>query len=190
VNWILPQFWFLPYCLGPCPAPLQSPLDLSPFFILLHHWPKFRPLALSDPDFPLVHQQKHLTCEPTSSTTALELLLSLGKLDHPVWDFGLSDFPILELSCPAAVRHSRNDCPLCSSLHDQNLQLVLIILGESASVAEPKVCTTLPKVDKADTSSAKPPTAQALVSRSGSRVSDDNLTDDDPRLLNFTTVAF
>jgi hypothetical protein len=41
------------------------------------------------------------------------------------------------------------------------------------------VCTTLPKVDKAGTSSAGVPTAQALVVRSGSKVPDGNLADDD-----------
>jgi hypothetical protein len=52
------------------------------------------------------------------------------------------------------------------------------------------VHTTPPKEDKADTSSVEVPTAQSLVTQQGSKVSDDNLTDDDPELLNFTTVEF
>jgi hypothetical protein len=50
------------------------------------------------------------------------------------------------------------------------------------------VRTTLPKVDKAGTSSAEVPTAQALVAQLGSKASDDDLVDDDPSLMNFTTV--
>jgi hypothetical protein len=45
--------------------------------------------------------------------------------------------------------------------------------------------TTPPKEDKVDTSSMEAPTAQALVARSGSKVSYDNLVDDDPDLLKF-----
>jgi hypothetical protein len=55
-------------------------------------------------------------------------------------------------------------------------------------VVEPIVRTILPKVDKADTSSAEAPMAQALVSRSGSKASDGNPTDDDSDLLNFIVV--
>jgi hypothetical protein len=47
------------------------------------------------------------------------------------------------------------------------------------------VHTTLPKQDKADTSSVEAPTAQALVARPGSETPDDSLADDDPNLLNF-----
>jgi hypothetical protein len=47
--------------------------------------------------------------------------------------------------------------------------------------------TTLSKVDKANTSSAEAPTAQALMTRSGSKAPDDAPTDDDPNLLNFVT---
>jgi hypothetical protein len=50
------------------------------------------------------------------------------------------------------------------------------------------VRTTLSRVDKAGTSSAEVPTAQALAARSGSKAPDDNLADDDPDLLNFTVV--
>jgi hypothetical protein len=49
--------------------------------------------------------------------------------------------------------------------------------------------TTLPKVDKADTSSVEAPTAQALVAQSGSKASDDAPVDDDPDLLNFVTAV-
>jgi hypothetical protein len=47
------------------------------------------------------------------------------------------------------------------------------------------VRTTLSKEDKMCTSSTEPPTAQALVARSGSKASNDNLADNDPDLLNF-----
>jgi hypothetical protein len=55
-------------------------------------------------------------------------------------------------------------------------------------MAKPMVCTTPPKVDKADTSSVKAPTAQALVARPISKALNDNLADDDPNLLNFSVV--
>jgi hypothetical protein len=48
--------------------------------------------------------------------------------------------------------------------------------------------TTPSKVNKADTSSAEAPTAQALVARSGSKVPDDTSIDDDPDLLNFAVA--
>jgi hypothetical protein len=44
-------------------------------------------------------------------------------------------------------------------------------------------------VDKADTSSSKAPTAQALVARSGSKASDDASVDDDLDLLNFVAAV-
>jgi hypothetical protein len=47
------------------------------------------------------------------------------------------------------------------------------------------VCTTPPKEDKAATSSAEAPTAQALVAQLRSKVLDDSLADDNPDLLNF-----
>jgi hypothetical protein len=50
------------------------------------------------------------------------------------------------------------------------------------------VNTTPPKEDKAGTSSAEAPTAQALVAQQGSKPSDDTLADDDPNLLNFDAV--
>jgi hypothetical protein len=55
---------------------------------------------------------------------------------------------------------------------------------------KPMVRTTLPKVDKAGTPSTEVPMAQALVARSGSKASDDDLVDDDPGLLNFVTAEF
>jgi hypothetical protein len=55
---------------------------------------------------------------------------------------------------------------------------------------EPTVCTTLPKVEKADTSPAEVPMAQALVTQLGSKSLDGNPTNDDPDLLNFTVVEF
>jgi hypothetical protein len=71
------------------------------------------------------------------------------------------------------------------NLRDQNLQLILTILGESALAVEHMVHTTPPKVEKMDTTSAEAPTAQALVARSGSKVPDDAPIDDDSELLNF-----
>jgi hypothetical protein len=50
------------------------------------------------------------------------------------------------------------------------------------------VHTTLPKVDKAGTSSAEVPMAQALVARLRSKTPDDNPANDDPGLLNSTAV--
>jgi hypothetical protein len=50
------------------------------------------------------------------------------------------------------------------------------------------VRTTLPKEEKVDKSSVEAPTAQALVAQLGSKVSNDNLADDDPNLLNFTVA--
>jgi hypothetical protein len=49
--------------------------------------------------------------------------------------------------------------------------------------------TTPSKVDKANTSSAKAPMAQALVARSRSKASDDALVDDNPDLLNFVMAV-
>jgi hypothetical protein len=56
--------------------------------------------------------------------------------------------------------------------------------------AEPRVQTTLPKVDKVDTSSIEAPTIPTLVARPGSKVSDDTPFDDDFNLLNFAAVVF
>jgi hypothetical protein len=67
-------------------------------------------------------------------------------------------------------------------------QEVLTILSGSALAAEPMVRTTLPKVDKMGTSSVEVPTAQALVAQPRSKAPDNNLTDDDPGLLNFVMV--
>jgi hypothetical protein len=47
------------------------------------------------------------------------------------------------------------------------------------------VHSTLSKENKVGTSSVEAPTAQALMAQSGSKVLDDNLTDDDPDLLDF-----
>jgi hypothetical protein len=90
---------------------------------------------------------------------ALELLLSSGEPDGPIYHFRLSNFPILEPSCPAGGRCSRNDHLLCSSVGGQNSQQVLTISGGSALAVESMDCTTLPKVAMEDTSSAEAPTA-------------------------------
>jgi hypothetical protein len=63
------------------------------------------------------------------------------------------------------------------------------IPGESASVAEPRVRTTLPKGEKVDRSWTEEPTALALVARPGGKASDDTPFDDDPNLLNFAAVV-
>jgi hypothetical protein len=111
------------------------------------------------------------------------------KLDGLVWHSGLSGFPILEPSYPATGRCSHNNRLLYSSLRGQNFQLVLTIPGGNASAAEPTVCTTPPKVDKVDKSSAEAHTAHAFVARSGSEVLDDNPIDGDPSLLTFIMVV-
>jgi hypothetical protein len=49
--------------------------------------------------------------------------------------------------------------------------------------------TTPPREDKAGTSSAEVPMAQALVARPESKALNDNLGDDDPDLLNFAAVG-
>jgi hypothetical protein len=85
-------------------------------------------------------------------------------------------------------RHSRTDHLLCSTLHGQNIHLVLTILGGSTSVVEPTVCTTLPEVDKADTSLVEAPMAQTLMASPGSKASVGNPADNDPDLLNFAAV--
>jgi hypothetical protein len=53
-----------------------------------------------------------------------------------------------------------NSWPMYGSLRDQNLKLVRTIPSESALTVEPRVRTTLSKVD---TSSVEAPTTQALV---------------------------
>jgi hypothetical protein len=136
---------------------------MSPCLVPLRHWPKFYPSARFGPDCPLNHQQKPLTCEPTICVATLELLLSSGKLNGPVWYSRLSSFFARNPSCTAAGQHSHNGRLLHGSLCDQNLQLVLTIPSESASAVEPKVPTTLPKVDMVDTSSTEVPMAHALV---------------------------
>jgi hypothetical protein len=50
------------------------------------------------------------------------------------------------------------------------------------------VRTIPPKGDKAGTSSVEAPTVQAFVARLGSKVPDDDLTNDDPDILNFDAV--
>jgi hypothetical protein len=88
-----------------------------------------------------------------------ELLLLLEKLDGPVWHSGLSNFHVLWLPCLADDRRIRNNRLLRKSLRSQNLQHVLTISGGRAPAAEPIVHTTLPKVDKAGTSSMEVPMA-------------------------------
>jgi hypothetical protein len=116
------------------------------------------------------------------------LLLPLGKPDGPVWQSGLSGFPTPKLLYPADGQHIRSGHLLCSSLHDQNPELVLTILGGSASMVAPMDRIIPPKEDKVDTSSTKVPTAQTLVARPKSKAPDDNLDDDDPDLQKFTVA--
>jgi hypothetical protein len=129
-----------------------------------------------------------LSLEPTTCAAVQELLLSLGKPDGLVWYFGQSGLPVLGPFYPIGGRSSRDSRFMCSSLHDQNLQLVLTIIGESALAAEPTVCTTPPKVDKTDPSSAEAPTTRVLVAQLGSKASDGNPADGDFDLLNFVVV--
>jgi hypothetical protein len=49
--------------------------------------------------------------------------------------------------------------------------------------------TTLPKEDKAGTSSAESPMAQTLVDQLGSKAPDDAPVNDDPKLLNFVATV-
>jgi hypothetical protein len=142
----------------------------------------------SAPDCSLVDRQRVHPSVILACARNQELLLLSRKLDHPVWGFGSSNFPILESCCPVGGRCICNGRLLCSSLHSQNPQQVLTISGGSALVAEPMVHTTLPNVDKAGTSSTEVPMAQALVARPRNKAPDDNLADDDLGLLNFTTT--
>jgi hypothetical protein len=175
--------------LGPCSTSLQSPLYLSPCYTLLHHRPKSHSSALSGLDCPLIHQQKIRLQAPTAYVADQRQLFPSGKPDGPVWHSGLSEFPVLEPSCPVGGRHSRNDRLLCSSLCGQNPHQVLTITDGSALVAESMDRTTPPQVDKADTSSTEAPTTQALVARLGSKAPNDAPIDDDPDLLNFTAAV-
>jgi hypothetical protein len=167
---------------------LQPPMDSSPCCALLHHWSKFHSSASSDPGCPLIHQEKIHPWAPTACADDQELLLSLGKPNHLVWDSRPSGFPILGSFYPAGGWHSRNGHLLRSTLRGQNLQLILTIPGGSTSVTEPKVCITPPKVDKVHTSSVEVPMAQALVARPRSTTPDGNPADDNPDVLNFATV--
>jgi hypothetical protein len=54
---------------------------------------------------------------------------------------------------------------------------------------EPKVHTTLPKVDKVDASSVVAPTVLPLLARPGSKAPNYTPIDDDPNLLNFAMAA-
>jgi hypothetical protein len=134
---------------------------------------------------PLPSNSEHpLIFAPIACVAALELLLSSGKPNAPVWYSELSGFPARS----AIGQHLHHNHLLRGSLCGKNLQLVPTILYESASVAEPMVRTTPPKMDKADASSVRSPTAQALVARLGSKTPNDAPADDDPDLLNFTAA--
>jgi hypothetical protein len=152
--------------LGPCPASLQPSMDPSSCQALLRHRPKSHSSALSDLDCPLIHQQRIQLRAPIAYAADQRLLLPSGKSDGLVWHSGLSDFSVLEPFCSVGGRHSCNDRLICSTLHGQNPQLVLTILGGSALVVEPMDRNTPPKVN---TLSAEAPTAQALVVRSERR---------------------
>jgi hypothetical protein len=117
-----------------------------------------------------------------------ELPLLPRKSDGPIWHSGLSNFSVLGLPYSAGGRHVHNGRLLHKILHSQNLQQVLTIPGGRASTVEPKVCTTLPKVDKAGTSSMDVPMAQTLVAQLRGKAPDGNRADDDPGLLNFTVA--
>jgi hypothetical protein len=165
-----------------------TPPSSFPHRASLHDWPKIHSLDLSDLDYSLVDWWRICPSVPLTCSTALGLLLLSGKLDHPVWAFGPSDFPVSESYWPASGQRTRNSHLLRSSLGGQNPQQVLTNPGGSALAVGPMVRTTTPNEDKADTSSVKVPSAQALVARPRNKASDDNLADDDPDLLNFATV--
>jgi hypothetical protein len=169
VNWSQLLSWSLPLPLGPYPTSLPLPLDSSPHRASLCHWPKFHSSALSSLDCFLVGQQRIYSSTLLAHVGDQELLLFLGKPDDPIWHSRLSSFPVLRLSCPAAGRCIRNIRLLRSSLRGQNPQQVLTILGGSALVAAPMVCTTPPKEDKVDTKSVEAPMAQALVAQPGNK---------------------
>jgi hypothetical protein len=76
---------------------------------------------------------------------------------------GWFGFPVLEPSCPVGGQHCHNSHLLCSSLYGKNPQQVLPIPSGSALATEFMDRTTPPKVEKADTSLAEAPMAQALV---------------------------
>jgi hypothetical protein len=159
-------------------------MDPSPHQALLCHWPKFHSSALPDPDY-LPNSEHPLIFALIVCVVVLEFLLSLGKSDGLVWHSRLSGFPAWYV----VGRHLHNSLLLRGSLHGQNLQLVLIILGESASAMKSTDRTTPPKVDKADTSLVEAPTAQALVVQLGSKTPDDAPIDDHPYPLNFAVAV-
>jgi hypothetical protein len=78
---------------------------------------------------------------PLTLTGDQVLLLLPGKPDGSIWHSGLSGFPALRLFYPARGRRAHNGCFLC----------------ESASVVVSIARTTLPKEDKAGTSSVEAP---------------------------------
>jgi hypothetical protein len=95
------------------------------------------------------------------SARAGDQVLSLppGKLDGPVWHFGLSGFPAPKLLCPVDGRCVRSSHLLHSSINGQNPEQVLTIPGGSASVVAPMDRTTPHKEDKVGISSIEAPTA-------------------------------
>jgi hypothetical protein len=187
-NWPRLLSWSPSSHLGPCLALLHPPLDPSPCRVSFCHWLKIRSSVLSYSGYPLIHQQKFHPWAPTACSIDQELWLSSGKPNGPIWHSTLSSFPVLEAYYPIVARRSCNDRLLCSNLHGQNLLKVLTFPSEVVSTTEPTVHTTLPKVDKVDTSSAEDPTAQALAAQPRSKASDDYLIDDDLDLLNFVAV--
>jgi hypothetical protein len=167
---------------------LPPPLISSPHQAPLCHWPKTRSSTLSSPDYSLVDHQRTRPLALLTPADDQELLLSLGKSDHPIWDFGPSDFSGSESYCHVGGRRIRNDRFPSSSLYGQNPQHVLTIPSGSISGVVPMACTTPPTKDKVDTSLMEAPTAQALVTRLGNKTMDDILANDDPDLLNFDAV--
>jgi hypothetical protein len=82
-----------------------------------------------------------------------------GQPDGPVWHSRLSGFPVPRPFYPADSRHVCNSRLLFSSLHGQNPEYVLTILGGSASVVVSMTRTTPPKEEKVGTSSEEAPMA-------------------------------
>jgi hypothetical protein len=159
-SWSQLPSWHVPSPSEPCSTLLPPPLDFSLRQALLCHRSKTCSSALSSLDCSLVDRERVHPLVLLAHVGDQELLLLLlGKNDHLVWGSGPSSFPVSESCCPTSGRCVRNSHLLCSSLHSQNPQHVLTILGGRASAVEPMVCTTLPTVDKAGTSSVEVPTA-------------------------------
>jgi hypothetical protein len=122
------HLWTLLFCVGLCFITNQS-LTLQPFLILTV--PRTSSILRSS--------HRLLVCLPWSFYCLQgNRTIPFGVLDHLV--FLSWTLPILPLADTSIAAIS-----LCGSLHGQNLQLVLTILGENVSTAEFMDCTTPPR---------------------------------------------